>query len=199
MINLFDFRRLVAPIKRRLSLLVSRAILKAIKNTDSVQTMTLTLLNGETIEGVERYQEYGLETKPLADAEALPIFINGSRSLGMVLCVRDKRYRLKDLEDGEVALYTSEDATTPFRLHLKNGRIFLVHADTGDLTFDTKIDVKCSEINLGTGSLLQLIDQRFQALFNSHVHSGVVSGGATTGPPTVGITTVHMTTETKAA
>ena len=38
----------------------------------------------------------------------MAIFNGGNRTSGIVVCVEDKRYRLKGLESGEVALYTDE-------------------------------------------------------------------------------------------
>jgi phage baseplate assembly protein V len=220
--TLADFKRLISPVTRRISSMIGRAVLKAIVNTEEIQTLTVSVLSNETIEGTERYQEYGFDSVPLAEAEALPIFVNGNRNLGLVICVRDKRYRPTDLLSGEVALYTSEDKTTPFRIQLKQNRTLFRRADIEDVDIDTSktedigtskavtvptethtnstlFEVKSSDINLGNGALQKLIDFRFQALFNAHVHSGVLAGGALTGVPTTTITASHMTAETEAS
>lgn len=124
MITLSDFRRLIAPLQRKLYLLIGRSILAAVKNTETTQKIQVTGLAGETITDTERFQEYGLETYPLADAEVLSTYLNGNRDAGIVVCVHDRRYRLTDLISGEVSLYTSEDQLSGrHRVHLKNGQI----------------------------------------------------------------------------
>lgn len=123
--NWSDWKRLIAPIQKKIFLLLGRAILTAVNNEEGTQKIQITVMNNETITDVERFQEYGLETYPLIDAEAFSIFLNGNRDHGIVLCVHDRRYRPKDLVKGEVALYTDEDQLDgKHRAHLKRGQIF---------------------------------------------------------------------------
>lgn len=124
MINLSDFKRLIAPLQRKIYLFAGRAILTAINNSESTQKIQIIGLSGETITDIERFQEYGLETYPKANAEALTLFLNGNRDHGITICVHDRRYRPDDLSEGEAALYTHEDQNTHnHRIHLKAGQI----------------------------------------------------------------------------
>lgn len=169
--NWRDFQRLIEPLKRRIFLLVGRAILTAIDNAGDTQKIQVTALDSETISDVERFQEYGLETYPFADAESVIAFLNGNRSNGIVLCIHDRQYRPKDLVEGEVALYTDEDTGIAHRIHLKRGK---------------KTDIIGDQIALSGlwATLRSFVDERFIALFNTHIHSGVTAGGANTGVPT---------------
>ena len=135
--NLNDFKRLIRPLQNKIFLLLGRAILKAIDNSEGTQKIQVIALSGETITGMERFQEYGFETYPFTEAEVAAFFLNGNRSHGIALCVHDRRYRPKDLSEGEVALYTYEDATTPFRIQLKEGRVHFRRSNIEDIDIDT--------------------------------------------------------------
>lgn len=54
-----------------------------------------------------------------AGAEAVVLFPSGDRSHGVVISVADRRYRLKGLKSGEVAIYTDEGDS----IILKRGRV----------------------------------------------------------------------------
>jgi len=196
-----DFKRLIAPIQRKIFLLLGRALLTAVNNSEGTQKIQITVLNNETITDVERMQEYGFETYPFTGAEVMTLFLNGNRDHGIAVCVHDRRYRPKDLVEGEVCVYTDEDKTDPYRMHLKRSRILFVVADKFDFDADTEATLVSPKIMLGDdvwANVRKLIDVRFQALFNGHVHSGVQAGGSNTGVPTELLTDAHMTDQTRA-
>lgn len=100
-----DFKRLIAPISKKIFLLLGRGILKAINNSEGTQKIQVVVLDGEIITDVERFQEYGFETYPLSDSEIFGAFLNANRGHGIVLCVHDRRYRPTDLSEGDVRQY----------------------------------------------------------------------------------------------
>jgi len=198
--NFNDFKRLIAPLRRRIFLALGRGIVAAINNTEGTQKVQITALSRESITDIERFQEYGFETYPFSDAEVFSGFLNGNRDHGIVLCVHDRRYRPKDLVEGEVCMYTDEDSSD-FRFHLKRDRIAELKGDKSQETLDTLKYVDCTEITLGSdtrAAVRKLIDERFQILFNGHVHSGVSTGVSSTGKPTANLTDSHMTDYTRA-
>jgi phage baseplate assembly protein V len=105
---MIDFEKLLRPITTRISNLVSRAVVALVDDSKRIQDVQLSVLKGETREGVERFQEYGFTSVPHPGAEAVVLFPGGSRDHGLCVAVDDRRYRLKGLEDGEVAIYTDE-------------------------------------------------------------------------------------------
>lgn len=52
------------------------------------------------------------------------------------------------------------------------------------------------DIEIGTGTLLQLVTSTFQSLFNTHIHPDPVSGFS--GVPTVSMDSAHLTSKVKA-
>lgn len=138
MIGLDDFKRLIRPITNKIFLLIGRAVLKAVENSTETQLIQVVALAEETISDIERFQEYGFDSYPFAEAEVFIGFLNGNRDHGIALKVHDSRYRPTDLAEGEVIVYTDEDvAANKMRIHFKRNRV---------------IDIKCNELNITTDS-----------------------------------------------
>jgi len=102
--------RLVAPIRRRLSLMVGRCVVNLVNDAAMMQGVQVSLLADEVIDGVERLQSYGFTAHPLAGAEAVMLSIGGVRTktMNVVIACDDRRYRLTGLASGEVAMYTDQ-------------------------------------------------------------------------------------------
>ena len=100
-----NFEKLIAPLKRRVLLMVGRAVLTAVKDSTKTQGLQIKLFDGEVRDDVERFQNYGLTSVPEEGAEALVLFLGGNRDHGVVVAVEDRRYRPKGLKPGEVCVY----------------------------------------------------------------------------------------------
>ena len=131
--------RLLWPLWRRIKLMIGRAVLIVLVD-DSLKMQALQVSAAsrrETLDDVERFQDYGFTSHPHVGAEAVLLSVGGMRQHPIVVAVDDRRYRVIGLEIGEVALYTDEDlvdppdedATRPHRIVLKRGRIVEIHAD----------------------------------------------------------------------
>lgn len=123
------FNRLAAPLRRRIGLMVGRAVLRMIDDANGLQILQVDGLDGETLANVERFQQYGFTSHPHPLAEAAMISLGGIRAHSIVIGVDDRRYRLRGLERGEVALYSDEDqAEGGQRIVLRRGQRIEVHA-----------------------------------------------------------------------
>lgn len=89
------------------------------------QRMQVSILEGESKDDVELFEQYGITSIPLSGAGALALFFDGDRSHAAVIMPSDKRYRPTDLKAGEVAIYTHEGA----RIVMKEGRVIEVECD----------------------------------------------------------------------
>lgn len=67
-------------------------------------TVQAKLLDGETLDNLDRIEPYGLSYHPKPGSRAYLHFPSGDRSYGVALIIGDKRYQL-DLQEGEVALH----------------------------------------------------------------------------------------------
>lgn len=118
MIN--TIRRLIDPVKRKLMMIIGRAIVTYVDNTTGTQRIQLTVLANETVSNVERFEEYGLTSYPATDTQAVVLFLGGNRSHPIVINVHDRETRPVDLAESEVCLYSAKDADAQsHRIHLK--------------------------------------------------------------------------------
>jgi len=145
--------RLLNPIKKKIFLMIGRAIVTHIENSGLTQRVQIIPLANEVCSDVERPQPYGLETYPwhmsenktekkfegadggkLAESEAVVLFQGGDRSKGLVILISDRYYRPTDLAQGEVGLYTYEDKQTEgHRVHLKADQVVNIKGKTLDI------------------------------------------------------------------
>ena len=117
------------PLRRRVLLMVGRAVLNLVNDTLKLQALQVTALNEEVIDDAERFQQYGFTSHPHAGAECVVLSVGGIRQHPIIIAVEDRRYRVVGLETGEVCLYTDEDLTAdedngpnPHRITLLRGR-----------------------------------------------------------------------------
>ncbi|MBA4781159.1 phage baseplate assembly protein V [Blastomonas sp.] len=98
-------RRYLQPLEGRVRGMVGRAIVRLVDDATKAQSVQIELLEDETQDAVERYQDYGFTSVPHPGAEAVAVAVGGLRSHMIVIKVEDRRYRLTGLEAGEVALF----------------------------------------------------------------------------------------------
>jgi len=100
--------KIMAPALRRVALMVGRAVLELVDDGKPLQAVQLSLLADEVRSNVERIQQYGFTSHPHPGAEGVALAVGGSRDHLVVVAVDDRRYRLRGLAQGEVAIYTDE-------------------------------------------------------------------------------------------
>lgn len=116
--------------------MVSRGVVLLVNDALKMQEMQLKIMADDTMDGVERFQNYGYTSVPHAGSEAIALTVNGDKSHTVVIVVDDRRYRLKGLKAGEVAMYDDQGQ----KIVLKRDQI-LVEAP--------KVVVQSDDISLG--------------------------------------------------
>ncbi len=180
--------RLLTNIKSRVLLMVGRGVLKAVADDTAVQVCQAALLDGELKSGIERAQNYGLTSVPPVGSVATLLFVGGDRSNGIVISAESRKFRLKGLQAGEVALYTDEGD----EIRLKRGHEiavktskFVINAAEIDLNGAVKVAQTLEvagnitgkgEVADKTGNLTAI-----RSTYNGHTHTG--NAGAPTSPP----------------
>jgi len=147
-----------------------------------MQTLQVKLTAGELKDGVEHFEPYGFTCNPLTGAEVLTLFLNGDRSHGVVVVAADRRYRIKELQSGEVAIYTDEGD----KIHFKRGRIIDIETATLNIKATTAVNFDTPVINQ-TGQIVSTGDQIAGGVSQiEHVHTNVQAGNGNSGPPAAG-------------
>lgn len=95
-------------LKRKLQLLVSRAVVNIVTDSLRQQNLQINLLDGETADDVERFQNYGHTSVPPAGSEAIVLSVGGKRQHLVAVVVDSKSSRLKNLKSGDSSLYHLE-------------------------------------------------------------------------------------------
>ena len=102
--------RLIAPIKRRVLLMVGRAVVRLVDDGPDRQLVQVVALDGEVLDRVERCQEYGLSSCPPPGSEAVLLSCGGMRQHPLVVSVEATEHRARgEGECGEVLIYTFMD------------------------------------------------------------------------------------------
>jgi phage baseplate assembly protein V len=129
-----NVQRQFTPINRRIRNLVSRSVVQLTDVSKLMQTLQLTVLKDEVLDGVEYFEPHGFTSRAKAGAEAVLLCPGGNRSSAIAIVVADRRYRLQTLQEGEVALY--DDAGNI--VHLKqDGTIAVTSPTSVDVTAPT--------------------------------------------------------------
>lgn len=137
--KLDDIARMLRPLSVRVANLISRVVIKRVDDAKKVQELQVEALADEVVDEVERFQNYGFTSKPLEGAEAVLLSVGGRREHSYCLGVEDRRYRIVNLSDGEVAVYNDTGAKIVMKANgdieitPKSGQTFRVSASFAEV------------------------------------------------------------------
>ena len=185
-----NVRRQLAVVNRRVKNIVVRGVVQLSDPSKLMQTLQVTLLKDEVKDNVNHVEAHGFTSRPKQGAEAVLLCPGGNRSSAFAIMVSDRRFRVKDLGEGEVAMY--DDANN--LIHFKQNKTIAIKSDTS-------VDVTAPNVTM-SGNLIvggdiisdgDVIDakgsmQEMRDTFNSHPHPYTDEGS----PATTGATTTPM-------
>lgn len=168
----------LARLAGRLRLTVGRAVLALVNDAAKLQAVQVQLQEGVVRDRAEHFQHYGFTSHPLPGAEGIALSVAASSDHTVVINIDDRRYRLKGLVGGEVALYTDEGD----KIHFKRGNVIQIVAAT-KLQIDAP-DVEISgNIAVGGAVVAQGNVTGLGVSLKTHTHGGVQSGPSSTAAP----------------
>ena len=100
-------KKIVEPLARRVSLLVSRCSLNLINDSTQTQTAQAEFFHEEVHDDTEVWQQFGFTSVPPKGSEGIALFLNGERQNPFIIRTEHKESRIKNLEEGESAIYSS--------------------------------------------------------------------------------------------
>ena len=118
--------KLLAPIRRRIVGSISRAVVSDINDSLARQNLQVRIHYDESMDNIERFQNYGFNSVPPKGAEAIPVAIAGNLADLVVLAIEDKDLRPKDGDDLDVNVYHAEGHNLTLT---KNGKIVISAID----------------------------------------------------------------------
>lgn len=170
----------------------ARAVVRMITDSGGRQTAQVEATKGELISGMERMQEYGMSSYPPTEGtDCLVAFLGGNREQGMIIVAENRQFRIKGLEQGEVAIFDDLGNV----IHLQREQV-LVKAVTkarveapiieAEAASQAKISSGASSIDItpdGVAINSPRLTHNGRNIGASHTHSGVQVGSGNTGMP----------------
>lgn len=171
--------RLLGGLQRGISNMLVRAVVRRLNSSSKNQMLQIQMIADELKDNIEHLEPYGFTSAAHTGAEAFAAFPDGDRSHGVVLVVADRRYRIKGLKDGEVAIYSDEGDSIILKRDNKievNTKQFIVNAEEKTVfntpLIETNAKIKAlgniesaSDVKDKTGTMEAMRDQ-----FNGHTH-----------------------------
>lgn len=191
----FELRAVLRDVRRRVMGVVGRAIVLAVDDAKKMQELQLLVDVGVKRSEVEHFQNYGFTSKPKAGAEAVVVNVGGNADHPIAIAVDDRRYRVKELEDGEVCVYDQSGT----RILLKaNGNVSIAPSNgvvelggdlevdgsitvTGDVTAEGNVHAD-GDVTAGAISLANHTHTGGTYTTTCGAGAGSVNGGASGGP-----------------
>lgn len=118
---------------------IERGTVTISKNDDELRELQVEHQSGEVRQDVEHMEPYGFSSEPYTDkkTDAITFYTDESHELGFVMCVADRRFRVKSLKTGEVVIYDDKKR----HVYLKQDGIEIDGADS-PITVKTTDSVK---------------------------------------------------------
>lgn len=97
-------------VEKQIQDMLARGFVTLSYRNKKARELQAEFLAGEVRDQLEHIEPYGFTSEPKADTqpEAFAMFFDGNRTNGIVFCVADRRYRLTNMQPGEVALYDDQ-------------------------------------------------------------------------------------------
>lgn len=178
MANLFH------SLHQAISNLLERAVIRTTTTMAKCQVLQISMPGGEGKSDIEHLEPYGFTSAPKAGAEAVAAYFDGDRSHGVVLVASDRRYRIKGLAAGEVAIYDDlgQSVTlTRAGIVVNGGGNPIIFTNAPKARFEMPIE--------STGDIKDNCDTtgrsmaQMRVTYNGHTHKENGDGGGTTDEP----------------
>lgn len=182
------FEKKFRSLRLKFDLLFARTIIVFSDDSKKFQTSQIKGLEGESKDEVERLQNYGFTSHPPAGSEALTIFMGGDRSHGLTIAVDNRKFRLKNLKEGEVAIFTDEGDS----IILKRNNKIEINTKEATVNAEDKaiISTKDAQVNASTKASIvspttTIDSQNTNVTGNLNVAGLVACSGLGAGGPAV--------------
>ncbi|EHX32891.1 phage baseplate assembly V family protein [Escherichia coli DEC12C] len=164
--------------------LISRAVITVVDSARKCQSVGLKMIAGDQKQHVEHLEPYGFTSAAQNGAEGVALFPAGDRSHGVVVVVSDRRYRLKGLKRGEVALYDDLGQSvvlTRSGIVVNGAGKPIIFQNAPKARFEMPVESTADITdNCDSGGLSM---QQMRQTYNAHKHTENGDGGGITDTP----------------
>jgi len=166
---------------RGISNLLSRAVVRTASSATKCQSLQISMAGNESKSDIEHLEPYGFTSSPHPGAEAVAAYFDGDRSHGVVLVVSDRRYRIKGLDQGEVAFYDDLGQSVTLKrsgIVVDGGGKPITFKNAPKARFEMPIEATGNIKDNCDGPGVSMADMRVK--YNGHTHKENGDGGGTT-------------------
>lgn len=169
----------MGPLARRVALVVGRGRIEQTGDEKGGQLLQVSLLDEETRDKVERFMEFGFTSHVPKSTDVIVVFPGGDRAQGIVVATNDTETRIKDLKEGETAVYNAKGIV----IHLKDDKTLDIYgAETVNIRDAKTINIPDAETTTISGKVIVTGDVIAGGIsLVGHIHTG--DSGGTTSPP----------------
>lgn len=182
-------KRCLKPVQTRIAMLVGRCVLLATNDAQGMQRVNLGVMAGETLEDIERFQNYGMTSHCPDGSEGVAVFPLGNREHGICVVMDNRQFRLKNLAKGEVALYTDEGDN----ITLKRGNNIEINAANSVTVNTSEANVNASTSATVTTALATIDSPTTEVTGNMNIGGNLVVTGDTTSENVTALTGMDAT------
>lgn len=164
--------------------LISRAVITVVDSARKCQSVGVKMIAGDQKQYVEHLEPYGFTSAAQNGAEGVALFPAGDRSHGVVVVVADRRYRLKGLKRGEVALYDDQGQSvvlTRSGIVVNGAGKPIIFKNASKARFEMPIESTADITDNCDSDGLTM--QQMRKTYNTHKHTENGDGGGITDAP----------------
>ncbi len=162
----------------------------ALVSSGKTQSLQIETTKGETLDNVKFIEPYGFTAVPLNGSETVVVNVGANGANPVALVVGGRLFRLQDLKQGEVAIYTDEGD----KIHLKRGHEIAVKTtkfviDADEIQINGKVSIsKTLDVEENIKSKAEIADKTgnmtaIRTIYNAHTHKD--SANAPTSAPLI--------------
>lgn len=174
-----DVRRQIARAVQSIRL-AFRGKLTHTNSTPAIQLTQVAGLADELLQNVEMMQHYGFTSNPPPGTECVVVPLGGRSGHGIIVSTEHGTYRLKQLQPGEMAIYTDEGDN----ITLKRGHLIEVTTQTFRINASVAIEMNSPTITGNASNTVQLNTPTVNASA-AIVAQGDITDSAATAPKTM--------------
>lgn len=191
------FAQRINDLYKRMMLVIGRAQVQIVDDTQNVQSVQLEINVGETRDKTFNFQHFGFSSNlpPLTDCAV--VFLGGDRNQGVIIGSNNAKFRFKNLASGETVIY---DAFGKSILLGESGIVVNANGQPVAINNAAAVTVNCTSVHIvSAGDVIidapllkvsgDIVDNyaintdnasSMRSKYNAHKHPGVTAGGAST-------------------
>lgn len=129
--------RILRPMQTAIARRAARVVARLVNDAAKMQLLQIGIYADETSDKVERFQNYGFTSVPLAGAEGIIVWLGSGSDHPVCVAMDDRRYRKRNMAPGESAM------------HNHVGDYIHIKADgTIEVVASTKVKVTAPDVDL---------------------------------------------------